>query len=59
MLYEVITIEGQKITLTVSKGAQLVEVPDVVNKSYEQAKEILEKAGFKVSKGMAFDDENT
>ncbi len=43
--------KGQKITLTVSAGPEekLVEIPDVKNKAENEAKSILEAAGFKVS----------
>ncbi len=48
--------EGEEVSLnttvkvTVSSGAGTISVPDVTGKSYEDAEEILEDAGFKVSK---------
>lgn len=42
--------KGAIITLTVSTGGKGVEVPNVVEKTYEEAKTELEKAGFVVSK---------
>ncbi|MFJ6567026.1 Stk1 family PASTA domain-containing Ser/Thr kinase [Streptomyces sp. NPDC091292] len=41
--------EGDTITLTVSKGPEMVEVPDVVGQNVDDAKRTLESAGFKVS----------
>ncbi|MFJ4831007.1 Stk1 family PASTA domain-containing Ser/Thr kinase [Streptomyces sp. NPDC088747] len=40
--------EGATITLTVSKGPELVEVPDVVGDSVDDARQQLEDAGFEV-----------
>lgn len=40
--------EGTEVTLTVSAGAPLVEVPDVVGKKAGEARRILEEAGFQV-----------
>ncbi|MFJ7236473.1 Stk1 family PASTA domain-containing Ser/Thr kinase [Streptomyces olivaceus] len=40
--------EGDTVTLTVSKGPQMVEVPDVVGDSVDDAKQKLEDAGFAV-----------
>ena len=40
--------KGARITLTVSKGQQLIEVPDVVGKSSNSAQSTLEDAGFDV-----------
>ncbi|WP_181139703.1 Stk1 family PASTA domain-containing Ser/Thr kinase [Streptomyces sp. Ru71] len=40
--------EGDTVTLTLSKGPQMVEVPDVVGDSVDDAKQALEDAGFKV-----------
>lgn len=42
--------KGSTITLTVSKGPDLVEVPDVTNMKPDRAKEILEAAGFKAER---------
>ncbi|MET9380740.1 Stk1 family PASTA domain-containing Ser/Thr kinase [Streptomyces sp. NPDC002928] len=39
--------EGDTVTLTVSKGPEMVEVPDVVGASVDDAKELLEASGFK------------
>jgi serine/threonine-protein kinase len=39
---------GDTVTLTVSKGPQMVEVPDVVGDSVSDAKQALEDAGFQV-----------
>lgn len=40
--------QGTEINLKVSKGPEMKKVPDVMGKSRAEAKEILEKAGFKV-----------
>jgi serine/threonine-protein kinase len=40
--------EGDTVTLTVSKGPVMVEVPDVVGDSVDEAKAKLEAAGFQV-----------
>ncbi len=40
--------EGSSVTLTVSKGPQLFEVPDVKGKKQGEARQILEDAGFEV-----------
>lgn len=40
--------EGDTVTLTVSKGPQMIEVPDVVGDSVDDAKQQLESAGFQV-----------
>ncbi|MFF3611011.1 Stk1 family PASTA domain-containing Ser/Thr kinase [Streptomyces sp. NPDC002580] len=40
--------KGDTVTLTVSKGPPLVEVPDVVGDSVDDAKQALEGAGFEV-----------
>jgi len=39
---------GDSVTITVSKGPQLFEVPDVTGKKEGDAKKILQAAGFKV-----------
>ena len=39
---------GDKVTLVVSKGPEMVKVPDVQGKQLDQAQKILEDAGFKV-----------
>ena len=41
---------GESVILTVSTGAEVIEVPDVVSKNYEDAELILQKAGFKVAR---------
>lgn len=38
--------EGDTITLTISKGPELLEVPNVTFRSFEDAERILEEAGF-------------
>ncbi|MEU0672648.1 Stk1 family PASTA domain-containing Ser/Thr kinase [Streptomyces sp. NPDC006172] len=40
--------EGDTVTLTLSKGPEMVEVPDVVGSSVDDAKQELEQAGFGV-----------
>jgi serine/threonine-protein kinase len=40
--------EGDTVTLTLSKGPEMVEVPDVVGDSVDEAHEALEDAGFDV-----------
>ncbi|PZG92822.1 serine/threonine protein kinase, partial [Streptomyces sp. NTH33] len=40
--------EGDTITLTLSKGPEMVEVPDVTGSSVDDARNRLENAGFKV-----------
>ncbi|POX40095.1 serine/threonine protein kinase [Streptomyces sp. Ru73] len=40
--------EGDTVTLTLSKGPQMVEVPDVEGQKAEDAKKTLEAAGFEV-----------
>jgi beta-lactam-binding protein with PASTA domain len=40
--------QGSTVTLTVSKGQQLLSVPDVTGKNEREAKKILQAAGFKV-----------
>ncbi|GAB2839669.1 Stk1 family PASTA domain-containing Ser/Thr kinase [Streptomyces deserti] len=40
--------EGDTVTLTLSKGPEMVEVPDVVGDSVDDAKRKLEAAGFQV-----------
>ena len=43
----------QSVTLIVSKGAKPVDLPDVVGKTIEEATDLLEGAGFKVSRDRA------
>jgi serine/threonine-protein kinase len=40
--------EGATVTLTVSKGPEMIEVPDVVGDSVDDARKALEAAGFQV-----------
>ncbi|MDR6973349.1 serine/threonine-protein kinase [Streptomyces sp. 3330] len=40
--------EGDTVTLTLSKGPEMVEVPDVVGASVDDATSLLEQSGFKV-----------
>lgn len=40
--------EGDTVTLTISKGPEMIEVPDVVGDSVDDAKQTLEDAGFQV-----------
>ncbi|MDX3577747.1 Stk1 family PASTA domain-containing Ser/Thr kinase [Streptomyces sp. FL07-04A] len=40
--------EGDTVTLTLSKGPEMVEVPNVVGSSVDDAKSLLEQAGFQV-----------
>ena len=40
--------DGDTVTLTLSKGPEMVEVPDVVGASVDDAKAELEEAGFEV-----------
>ena len=40
--------EGDTVTLTLSKGPEMIEVPDVVGDSVDDAKQALEDAGFQV-----------
>ncbi|KUM97987.1 serine/threonine protein kinase [Streptomyces cellostaticus] len=42
--------EGDTVTLTLSKGPEMVEVPDVVGASVDDATKLLEASGFKVEK---------
>ncbi|MYR61372.1 PASTA domain-containing protein, partial [Streptomyces sp. SID625] len=41
--------EGDTVTLTLSKGPEMIEVPDVTGDSVDDAHKALEDAGFKVS----------
>ncbi len=45
------------IILTVSSGTNAIEIPDVVGKSYEEAKSMLEKEGFVVNKSTNYSPE--
>ncbi|MFJ3902035.1 Stk1 family PASTA domain-containing Ser/Thr kinase [Streptomyces sp. NPDC090025] len=46
--------KGDTVTLTVSKGPRMVEVPDVVGKKTDEAKDELESAGFEVKVEKTF-----
>lgn len=46
--------EGDVVSLVVSTGAGAIEIEDVVGKSYEQAKTILEGQGFLVNKSESY-----
>ena len=48
--------QGTELVLTVSKGIQTQEVPDVAGKTDEEAKKILEGLGFKVSTVEVYND---
>lgn len=48
--------QGQEIILTVSKGIQTVAVPNVAGLTLDEAKEALEKEGFKVSTVEVYND---
>ncbi len=48
--------KGSKVAIVVSKGTQLVKVPDVTGKTKADAQRILEQAGFKVKAVEAFSD---
>lgn len=45
---DAVRAEGDRVTLTLSKGPDLVEVPDVEGKHADEAKKALEAEGFKV-----------
>ncbi|MEU8518596.1 Stk1 family PASTA domain-containing Ser/Thr kinase [Streptomyces sp. NBC_01216] len=45
---------GDVITLTVSKGPRMIEVPDVVGATVDEARERLEQAGFEVKVEKTF-----
>ncbi|NGO71148.1 Stk1 family PASTA domain-containing Ser/Thr kinase [Streptomyces boncukensis] len=49
-----VAAEGDTVTLTVSKGPDMVEVPDVEDKSEDEARRTLEGAGFKVKARRIF-----
>ncbi|HEY9329082.1 MAG TPA: PASTA domain-containing protein, partial [Streptomyces sp.] len=46
--------EGDTITLTVSKGPQMIDVPDVTGKDVDEARSELEDAGFEVKVDRPF-----
>jgi len=43
-------LPGGSVTLTVSRGPQLFQVPGVRGKTFGEAKQILEAAGFRVER---------
>ncbi|QGH69274.1 Stk1 family PASTA domain-containing Ser/Thr kinase [Pseudactinotalea sp. HY158] len=45
--------EGDEVTVVLSQGPELFEVPGVFGKRFEAAKEILEEAGFEVERSNA------
>lgn len=49
--------EGSQVTITVSTGKPDIKVPDVIGKSAQQARDILEGAGFKVTEKPTDGDE--
>ncbi len=49
--------EGDTVTITVSTGAGAIEIEDVVNLPYEQAKATLEQQGFFVNKSESYSNE--
>ena len=49
--------EGDKVTLVISKGQKKGAVPDVKGKTLDEAKSILEAAGFKVDEDEEYSDE--
>lgn len=46
--------EGDTVTLTVSKGPRVIDVPDVTGKDADEARETLEDAGFEVKVDRPF-----
>ncbi len=48
--------QGTEIVLTVSKGIQTAEVPDLSNKTLDEAKKTLEDLGFKVTTVEVYND---
>ncbi|GGK57060.1 serine/threonine protein kinase [Streptomyces flaveus] len=46
--------EGDTVTLTISKGPEQIEVPDVVGDKVDDAKRELQAAGFKVNEDRGF-----
>lgn len=49
--------EGDKVKIIISKGAEMVSVPDVVGKSFDEASTLLKTAGFEVEEDDEYDDE--
>ena len=48
--------QGTELVLTVSKGIQTAEVPDLTGKTVDEAKKMLEDLGFKVSTVEVYND---
>ncbi|MFD7868348.1 Stk1 family PASTA domain-containing Ser/Thr kinase [Streptomyces sp. NPDC059783] len=46
--------EGDTVTLTVSKGPRMIDVPDVTGKKIDEARSLLEDAGFEVKVDRPF-----
>jgi len=49
--------EGDKVKIIISKGAEMIKVPDVVGKSLEDASALLKAAGFEVEEDEEYDEE--
>jgi serine/threonine-protein kinase len=49
--------EGDKVKLIISKGKEMLDVPDVVGKTLEEATALLTAAGFQVDEDDEYDDE--
>ncbi|MDE6434292.1 MAG: Stk1 family PASTA domain-containing Ser/Thr kinase [Lachnospiraceae bacterium] len=49
--------EGDKVKIIISKGAEMIEVPNVVGKSLEEATALLKAAGFEVEADEEYDEE--
>ncbi|MCM1178802.1 MAG: Stk1 family PASTA domain-containing Ser/Thr kinase [Clostridium sp.] len=49
--------EGDKVKLIISKGAEMMPVPDVVGKSLEEATTLLKAAGFEVETDEEYSEE--
>lgn len=48
--------EGERVTIEISEGQEEEEIPDVVGKTIEEARDLLERAGFKVEEDDEYDD---
>ncbi len=48
--------EGDTVTLTISTGAGAIEIENVTNKTFEEAKAMLEQQGFIVNKSESYSD---
>lgn len=49
--------EGEKVKLVISKGQEMINVPDVVGKKLEEAETLLKTAGFEVEIDEEYDEE--